>query len=421
MTVEEIKQLQEAFTAFKTANDQYLSEVAKYGSALGDTKAQVEKLQTALDKIEVKIGEVESAAIKQKAVEDLLAEFEAKLSRRGGTAGGDQKSVGALHREIFVKAVRTGVRPDALRGSGLMSADELKTVFEPEYMKALVTGNDTAGGYLAPLEFVAEMLKNVVEFSPVRQVARVRSTGRIGVQMPKRTTTAAASWVAETGTRSETTNPAFGMEEVRTHEMYAMTKVSRAELEDSAFDVEAFLREEFGEQFGLTEGTAFISGNAVGKPEGLMTNASVGFVVSGHATEITADGLIALYYEPKEPYIANGTFLLSRPTLKTIRQLKDGNGNYLWTPGIKTDARPATILDRPYLTCIDMPAIGAGLYPVLFGDIRRAYIILDRVVMDVMVDPYASKATGMVEFSARKRVGGQVILAEAVKKLKISV
>jgi HK97 family phage major capsid protein len=92
----------------------------------------------------------------------------------------------------------------------------------------------------------------------------------------------------------------------------------------------------------------------------------------------------------------------------------------LWTPGIKTDARPATILDRPYVTAPDMPAIGAGLYPILFGDFRRAYMIIDRVVMEMMTDPFSSKATGQIEFSARRRVGGQVVLAEAIRKQKIA-
>lgn len=423
-TTAELQELHEAFGAFKKANDTCVEEVKKYGTSLGETKAQLEKLNGTFDtlegKINARIAKIEAEAARQTAVQSALEEMEARLSKRSKADDGMDGEEAKAHSKAFFKALRTGSRPDTIRGSGLLTPDELKQVFEPEAFKTMVLANDVTGGYVAPLEFVMELIKNAVEFSPVRQLARVRATGRTGVQFPKRTSSASGSWVAETGTRSETTNPALGLEELRAHEAYVLSKVSKQDLEDAAFDLQGFLMEEFAEQFGVLEGTAFVSGNAVGKPEGLLTNASVSYVASGHATEITADGIIALYYAPKETYINNGTFLLSRPTLKTIRQLKDGTGNYIWSPGIKADARPATIMDRPYLTATDMPSIGAGTYPVLFGDFRRAYLIVDRVVMETLVDPYASKSSGLVEFSARKRTGGGVILPEAIYKLKIA-
>jgi len=64
--------------------------------------------------------------------------------------------------------------------------------------------------------------------------------------------------------------------------------------------------------------------------------------------------------------------------------------------------------------------VAANAFPVVFGDFRRGYLIVDRLILDVMVDPYSSKNQGMVEFSARRRVGGQVVIADALKKLKIA-
>lgn len=135
--------------------------------------------------------------------------------------------------------------------------------------------------------------------------------------------------------------------------------------------------------------------------------------------KLSGDDLIALFYELKEAYLNNATWACSRSTLREIRTMKDGLGNYLWAPGIRDNARPATILDRPYITCADLPSVAANQYPVLFGDFRRAYLIVDRIELEVLVDPYTSKKTGMTEFSARKRVGGQVVLADALKKLKV--
>ena len=67
-----------------------------------------------------------------------------------------------------------------------------------------------------------------------------------------------------------------------------------------------------------------------------------------------------------------------------------------------------------------MPDEGAGIFAVAFGDVRRAYTIVDRVQMSVLRDPYTQQTTGKVRFHARRRVGGQVVLADALRKLKCS-
>jgi HK97 family phage major capsid protein len=415
MTQQEIQEMNESFVAFKSANDAMQAEIKKYGSASSSTTEKVEKLSLKLDSLETSINKRMDGeeTIKQfKAFTDRLDEFEAMLKRRtsaaSGSEGDQKKAAELLERKAFLAAMRWTP----------FGSKTLHEALGPDLVKALIVSNDTQGGYLAPVEYVNEILANVVEWSPVRNVCRVRATTRQAIQIPKRTTTAAAAWVAETGTRVETTNPAFGMENIQSHEMYAMTKVSKQELEDSQFDLEGFLNAEFSEQFGLTEGAAFISGTGVGQPEGMLTNSSVSYTASGAASNITADGLIAIYYDLKEAYLLNSSWIMNRSTLKVVRQLKDGQGQYLWAPGIRVDARPSAILDRPYMTAPDMPAINTNTYPILFGDFKRGYLILDRLVMEMMSDPYTSKSTGMVEFSARRRVGGQVIIAEAIRKLK---
>jgi len=81
---------------------------------------------------------------------------------------------------------------------------------------------------------------------------------------------------------------------------------------------------------------------------------------------------------------------------------------------------PNNILGQPYVLAADMPDIAANAFPVLFGDFRRAYIIVDRVQIEVqrLTEKYAEQ--GVIGFLARKRVGGQVVLAEAVRKLKVA-
>jgi HK97 family phage major capsid protein len=377
-----------SFEALKTFNDRQEAEIKKFGEATAETKAALDRANDAIANNEAEIKKLQT-----------------RLSRpaAGGESKGERSEAETKTAEAF--------RLWATKGDQHLGADE---------RKALSASDDTGGGYLAPKEYAREIIKTITEFSPVRSVANVRQTSARSLMIPKRTGQFAAAWVAETGTRAETTGLAFGMTELQTHEMYAIVDVSTQMLEDSAFDLEAFIAAEAAEQFAVAEGTAFISGNGVGKPEGILTNGDVAYSAGGHASAIQADGLIGIFYDLKDAYARNASWMFKRSTIKAIRQLKDSQNQYLWQPGLAGGA-PATILDRPYLEATDIPAVGANALAGIFGDIRRAYTVLDRVSMSITRDPYTMASTGLVRFWVRKRVNGQIVLPEAVRTLKISV
>ncbi|CAB4195199.1 COG4653 Predicted phage phi-C31 gp36 major capsid-like protein, partial [uncultured Caudovirales phage] len=234
----------------------------------------------------------------------------------------------------------------------------------------------------------------------------------------------AAVWTADQGTRAETDGLRWGMLEVPTHEMYALVDISHQNLEDSAFDLEAEIRSECDEQFALAEGAAVVSGNAVGKPEGWMSNADVSNTVSGTAATIAdsdgqANGLLTLKHAIKTAYTRNANWALNRTTLGSVRKLKDGQKNYIWMPGIAL-GKPNTIDGDPYVEVPDMPSEGANTYPIAYGDFMRAYTLVDRINMVALRDPYTQATSGNIRFLMYRRIGGQVILAEAIRKLKCS-
>jgi HK97 family phage major capsid protein len=179
------------------------------------------------------------------------------------------------------------------------------------------------------------------------------------------------------------------------------------------------LQGEFAEQFGVAEGTAFISGNAVGKPEGILTNSDVSSVSSTSNDVLHGDDFAKLLFALKEPYHANATFLLNRLTVRDARILKDTTNQYIWQPGLN-GATPATILDKPYLMATDMPTVADAAKAVASATSRRAYWIVDRLELAILRDPFTQAASGNVRFHARKRVGGQVVVPEAIKYLTIS-
>jgi HK97 family phage major capsid protein len=150
-----------------------------------------------------------------------------------------------------------------------------------------------------------------------------------------------------------------------------------------------------------------------------MAAESVPETLNGHATNLSADALIKLFYDMPAAYRNRGAWMMSGPTLGVIRTLKDGQGNYIWRPGLAEGA-PETILGRPIAEAVDMPAVAANAFPVVFGDFSRAFRIYDRVGLSILRDPYTLATKGMIRFHARRRVGAALVLKEAIRKLKMA-
>lgn len=368
------------------------------------TKAEAkefeEKANKRYDELTEKIQAIAS-------LNDRIEDIETKMNRPGN--GKDSTDGKPESTKAFEKWLRYG--------HSALTPDESK-LLKPEEGKVLTIGGSTGINYLAPGEYVNQIIKGVTEISPMRQLADVRTTSNNFVEIPKRTGQFAATWVSEVGTRSETTGLTYGMEMIPNHEMYALVKVSNHSLEDSEFNLEAELTAEFAEQFAKAEGTAFVTGDAVGKPEGFTVNSSVDastvvFDVSDDA--IVLSGLIDLMHAPKTAYARTGTLIGNRTSIAYLRKYKDStSGMYYWQPDGQA-GNPGRFLGVPIVEMPDMASLTtAGYKGLAFGDFRRAYVISDRVQISVqrLTELYAE--SGQVGFLARKRVGGQVVLAEAI-------
>jgi HK97 family phage major capsid protein len=374
--------------------------------------------------IEIKEGDIDPAAIVQKALDDLqksvhdrlkavegkgidpklqaqIDAIQAKLNRPG-TGTEETKEADAVEKKAFDNYVR--------RGREGLNADE---------MKSLRVSDDTAGGFLAPDEFQAELDRNVVLFSPVRSIARVLPTGAPAVLWPKRTGGMTGAWVGETQARPETT-VTFGQNRYGVCELAAYVDVSNAMLEDSQFDVGQLLAFEFAEEFGVLEGAAFVNGASQLSPSGFMQDAGVAYTPGTDASNVKGDGLIDLYHAIKAPYRATAVWGMNSATLGSIRKLKDTNGNYMVAMAGLNNTPVTTLLGRPIVEMPDMPDVGAGAFPIVFGDFAQGYRIFDRVALSILRDPYSQATNGMTRFHGRRRVAGGVGKAEAIRKLKIA-
>lgn len=366
------------------------------GDGITEIRTAVQSLTTT---VEQRLGTLDSA----------LAEIRGRVDhtetvlRRPGAAPenrGDETPIEVRAFDTFIRRGREGLEPTEIR--------------------ALRVSDDTAGGFLAPDQFIAELDRNLVPFSPVRQIARVRPISAPAAVIPKRTGGMTARWVGEIEERPETTIT-FGNNRYEVREIAAYVDVSNQLLEDAAIDVADELAFAFAEEFGAKEGTAFVNGIGALDPVGFMNDPNVPYTASGSAGAVTADGLIDLYHALPSAYRANATWGMNSTALGAFRKLKDSSGAYLLLTAGLNGAPVTTLLGRPVVELPDMPNVAADAFPVIFGDFMQGYRIFDRIALSILRDPYSMAKFGQTRFHGRRRVAGGVAKADALRKLKVAV
>lgn len=406
-----IKNVMTAFEEFKSTNDARLAEIESKGQAdpiVEEKLGKIEKSLAAYEGINQKLTALENNEKALKDAQEQIDRLETAFQRSGTGAESKSDAAEAEYKAGF----------DTYLRSDDIESEKKKLLME---RKALVAGNESLGGYyVAPSQMSGEIIKDVVEMSPFRSLATVTPVGTRSLILNKRTGTFAARRVGETEARTETTGYTTGQVEIDCPEMYAESYISMQMIEDSFFNIESEIASEFAEQFAVKEGAEFVSGSgAANQAEGFLNGSGLVSASQGEAATLTnADGIISLYYALKTAYAKRATWTMNRATLAAVRKLKDGEGQYLWTPGIAGSV-PNTILGATYTEIPDMPDIGAGLKPVGFGDWRRGYRITDRVLLTVLRDPFSQASNGYIKFTARKRVGGGVVQGEAMAALTI--
>lgn len=394
----------------KTGVDAVMHAVTELRGELEKKSAdfgKINKIETFLNEQEAKnqdtLKQLNLAVSAQEELKSKLTELEKAASRPGN--GADQDEVKAKHK-AEIKAVSRALA----YGVQHLSAEEVK------YLR---TDKDSEGGYTTNPEFFADMIKQITEISPIRQIANVRTIGRGRVNMPVRSALPTVTREGEGLGATASTNSTYGLESVPVYRYTAYSDMTREVLTDPDVDMFAQLNQDYNEAFAAAEGLDFVKGNGVKRAEGIMTNANVAQFVTGVADQVTIDSVIALTGEVKTGY--NPTFLMNRKTVANLRVKKGGDGQYIWNAGNIAAGIPNTLAGYAYVETPDMDDVAANAFPIAFGDFRKGYMIVDRMGMDFIRDEVTQAVLGIVRIVAMKRVGGQVVLPEAIKKLKVAV
>ena len=379
-----------AFEAFKDANDDRLAQIEKRQSADVITTEKVERINKSLD--------------------DLI------LKSRRPQLSAEPKVESTEHKKAFDSYVRKG---DAFALNAMEA-------------KAMSIGSGQDGGYLVPPETEAEIGRLISKASPFRDICDVRQISAFVHNKPFNTNGHQAGWTGETSNRPQTTSATLANLQFQTMELYAMPAATQALLDDSIVNIDDWMAREVQIVFGEQETNAFTNGDGITSPKGLLTYPKVaqsawtwgntGYLATGVAGGFPAtapsDKLIDLVYTVKAGYRAEGRFMMSRNTQGQIRKFKDNQNEYIWQPGAAADKAP-TLMGFPVTENEYMPDIATGIFGVAFGNFRRGYLVVDRIGVRILRDPYTAKP--YVLFYVTKRVGGGMQDFDAIKMLKFDV
>ena len=415
---EQIKELSANLTKYRDQVD----EIEKRGGGTSEIKEAIDKLGADLAEQYVSKQAFEALA-KQKDELETRIEGLKQVQKEAGVEPDE-------HRKAIRDFFRTaGGDPNV----GPMKPETLEFFSGEKYMKfvseirTLTEGTSTAGGLFVDPVIEEMILKNVVDIDPVRSVAQVMTITMSDRQKGyRRTGTPSATWETETGSGSDSEST-WAPYEIPAHPLVGKTQVSGDLLADVSF-IEQEVTADMGQQFSYTEGVAFVEGNGVSRPMGFTTNvgvddniypATVTSTGAAGSDAIQANDISKMWGTLKAPYRAGAIWAFNSTTFISLLQLKDANNRYfLNVDGGLIAGPPDTMYGRPFTIMETLPDEGSDVYPLWFGNLKLGYRIVDRSGIQILRDEYT--VWPKVYFKMRKRVGGQVILAEAIKGLKTS-
>lgn len=297
-------------------------------------------------------------------------------------------------------------------------------MLDADQHKALSVGSDPDGGFTVTPQMSNKITKRLFESDPIRQLARVETISTLTLDELVDYDDAGADWEGETVANDESDTPQFKKKSITAHVLSARPRASQTLLEDSSINIENWLAGKIANKFARTEAAAFVAGNGIGKPRGFLdygTGTDFGQVEQvnmGAAANLTTDGIIDVKYTLKEFFLQRASWLANRTTVSALMKLKDGDGQYIWRPGLELD-RPSTLLGNAIRMSTTMPVVAVNALSLAIADWGEAYLIVDRIGISILRDPFTVKP--MVEFYTRKRVGGDVINFDSIKIGKVAV
>lgn len=420
-TLEKIREMteetQKTFHEFKNDNDQLLEKKAS-SEAVAELEGKVEK-------------QIEEMTSFMEAHQKYDAKLKAlEFASNGESPAQKEGQSSPEMKEAFRHFLRKGASSSM---QTFVEYCEQKNLKLPKTMvtKDLSVNIDPDGGFFVIPEFGQRMVTRVFETSPIRQIADVRQISSDALEFVADNDEATSGgWVAEQASRITTATPTIDRIRIDANEQFAQPRATQKILDDAGFDVEGWLADKIADIIARTANTAFVVGDGSNKPKGFTTYAAwaapgvyetdaIEQIDSGSSGAFTANGILELQNSLLEVYQGRSTWVIKRASFGAITRLKDNENNYLFNRALdKNVGRPFDLLGSPVMFADDMPAIGSNSLSLAYGDFGRGYMIVDRLGMRILRDPFTEKPFTL--FYTTKRIGGQVVNFEAIKLQKLA-
>lgn len=429
MAYEELKTLTEEIQKLNKTLDERVSvleemqrkhelKVSEGGNVPPEGLPQVKALN---EEINAKIAEYKALVQEQKEL--------ALAAQRPGYAG--LRGNGKQEKPASTKAIEKWIRKSG--DLSVMTPEERSLIdfhhmdyssMDPE-TKVMVSAAADMGGFFAGTDLSSKFIQKLFLISPMRSLADVETIGGEKLIIPSEgSTDTNVFWSDEQTGFQASTDPTLGMLEIYARELNGYLKLAKQNLEDSVFDIEAFIMKRLTRQFAQKEGAAFVSGNGVARPEGVTTNTAINSFTSTTASNIKPEDIVQVTHKGKSGYRKTSTWIMTNNTIGVLRLFKDSQNRPLWQ--MFGQEFVETLYGRPIVEMPDMtdPAAGqvtytAGDIPILFGDFKQGYQIVDRVGLTFQTLKELFAIQNQYAYLARMRVGGKVVLPEAITKLVI--
>lgn len=328
-----------------------------------EVETQFDAIMANADKLKTEIDRVER-------LEDIEAGLAERIERRAGRDGistDEAAALAAAEGEAFRAYMRVGM--------GGLTAEQ-RALAAPRFQAAQGTGSGTAGGYTVPEGFYGQLIEAQLAFGGMMDpgVAYVFDTSSGNpLPIPTDNDTANEGAILGENTQVSAQDVVFGAVTLNAHTYSSkLVLVANQLLQDSAFNLDAFLSSKLGTRIARIVNRHCTTGDGASKPTGVVPASTLG-VTAASGTAIAPDELIDLEHSVDPAYRMGARYMMADSTLKAIKKLKDSQNRYLWLSGLAVK-EPDTINGYPYTINQHMAAIGSGNKPLLFGDFSKYFI-----------------------------------------------
>lgn len=320
----------------------------------------------------------------------------------------------------------SGIRPPETgkteERSNILESDEYRSAYtsylqtgDPSELRAMSIGTDANGGYLAPTELDAAIMRALPDIAVIRKYAKVLNLQH-DREIPISNNRGTVYWKGEAEDFTEST-PTYDKKALTAYKLTYLVKLSEELIADSGYDLFGELATNYADLAGEAQDIKFCQGTGINEIGGLIAGASLGKTAAS-TLAITSDELIDFQYSLKKQYRRRAIWVGATETAKTIRKMKNAQGQYIWQPAL-TEGQPDILLGRPFEETLGMPGIAAGATPLIFGDLKY-YTIAQRGSRSIQRLNELYAVSGQVGYRVFERLDASVMLSDAIKKFTMA-